>query len=72
MSEVTPEAGALADALSTALFVLGYERAVELVDSGALDELCGCEVGLVLIKSDKSITSHGAHKEDFYRYGSET
>lgn len=71
VSEVTPEAGALADALSTALFVLGYERAVRLVDSGALDELCGCEVGLVLITSDGSITSHGALKEDFYRYGSE-
>ena len=68
VAAISPEAGALADALSTALFVLGSEEAVELVMSGALQELCGCAVGLVLITSDGRVTSYGALENAFYEY----
>ena len=68
VSSASPEAGAYADALSTALFVLGSERAVELIESELLTELCGCDVGLVLIKSDGSISTHGALEGCFTEY----
>ena len=44
------------------------EEAVELVMSGALQELCGCAVGLVLITSDGRVTSYGALENAFYEY----
>ena len=58
VDQPTPEAGALADALSTALIVMGGEASLDLIGSERLSDLAGsygCEVGAVLIFQDGSI-----------------
>ena len=58
VSVSTPEAGAAADALSTACFILGADRSMELYRSDAFTEYAeklGCEFGLMLIKTDGSL-----------------
>ena len=58
VSVSTPEAGAAADALSTACFILGADRSMELYRSDAFREYAeklGCEFGLMLIKTDGSL-----------------
>lgn len=55
IDSITPEAGALTDALSTALFVMGSKKSLDLIESGILENEFGYKFGAVLIKNDGEI-----------------
>lgn len=58
VSVSSPEAGAAADALSTACFVLGAEKSMELYDSEEFKNYAkslGCEFGFLFIKADGTL-----------------
>ena len=58
VSVSSPEAGAAADALSTACFVLGAEKSMELYDSEEFKNYAkslGCEFGFMFIKADGTL-----------------
>lgn len=67
----TPEAGAAADALSTACFVIGSEKTHELFasdDFKSFAESLGCNFGYLLIKSDLSISVSDNLSDAFARF----
>lgn len=68
----TPEAGAAADALSTACFVMGSEKTREMFASEVFKrfaESLGCNFGYLLIKNDLSISVSDSLSGAFSKLG---